>query len=631
MKEIKLLPHNQIMVDDIECVMAEGIRKIFFSEACSLGKTFIFMYLVNKYFKDKKVLYICPTYYIWKQVKSNEEFKNIEHCVDMCCYAAFNNIKEHHFEYDVYFIDEAHHLFSDIQGSNIASVINTLIENNKDAYAFGMTATPYHENKMVGNAFFDVSIMGKDIFQAVKEKLLQPITYAIAIDDVVKTVRENPEMQEMEDAAILYNIDTTKMTIENIMNDFSYVNHWLLYFPLIQELEENIEYFKKHFPDYKVFVLHSEIECENVLDEFEAYEGKAILASVGMILEGVHPKTVHGVLSYRNVHSYNLFMQMIGRLGVMSRDIKPVFVDIYKSYRNIRPPINNPIVIDDCHEIKFANGEKVVKNTECMLIHSSVYEILNFSNLLEKLDNSHQEYSYRGITWISDYDLSRKLGKKNTYVFCRKSKGLSYEQIIDRILDSKPKEERSYRGITWINGKDLSRKLFKSDSYVNMHKRKGLSYEQIIDQVLDGKYKTYRGITWESDNDLSIKLGKHKNYVSLYKSKGLSYEQIIDQVLDYKPNEYRGITWENDKDLSIKLGKCKDYVNTHKNRNGLSYEQIIDRILDSKPNEYRGITWESDSDLSRKLGKANHYVGMYKSKGMSYEEIIDKVLDEKDK
>ena len=681
MRRIKLLPHNQEIVNKIEQAMISGIRKIFYTEATGLGKSFVFMYLVNKYFKDKKVLYICPKYHIWKHINACKEFGLISHCVDMCCYADFNEIKDRHFDYDVYFIDEAHHLFSDIQGKNIINITNSLIKKNKDAYVFGMTATPYYEDKMVGEEFFDVSVKGRNLIEAIEEKLLQPIEYAIAIDDIDRTAEEYKDIQEMKNYAKKYNVDTTKTTIKSLMNNYSHINHWLLYFSKIEELRENIAKFKKHFPEYKIFVLHSQVnDTETIIDEFEAYEGKAILASVSMILEGVHPKTVEGVLSYRNVHSRNLFLQMIGRLGIMNKDINPVFIDIYKSYRYISPPHISNDPIDNCENYNEYESKNIKQGTtfsdrfnKCILMHSDSYELIDFSNIIEKiynpeysyrgitwksdrelsiklgmndsyvgkyirsgktyeqiidqvLDNPIEEKSYRNITWVNDYDLSRKLGKRTDYVCGYRHKGLSYEEIIDQVLDN-PIEEKSYRGITWIHNTDLSKKLGKHYAYVQDHIYKGESYEQIIDRVLDTE-KSYKGITWINNRDLSIKLGKNNGYVSFWINKGLTYEQIIDQALNEITNSgsYRGITWINDYDLSIKLGKNKNYVHVCKHR-GLSYEQIIDQVLDYKPNSYRGITWKSNNELSKKLGKDYKYIKTRINKGLSYEEIIDQVLD----
>ena len=134
MTEIKLLKHNQDLVNEIETAMVFGYHKIFYTEATGLGKSFIMIYLIHKYFKNKKVLYICPKYQIWTSLKNYPEFKLIEECVDMECYADFNSIKDKHFQYDCIFIDEAHHLDTPIQGQNICTVANTILQNNPTTY-----------------------------------------------------------------------------------------------------------------------------------------------------------------------------------------------------------------------------------------------------------------------------------------------------------------------------------------------------------------------------------------------------------------------------------------------------------------------------------------------------------------
>ena len=235
MKEIKLLDHNKTIVDEIEEAMNNGIRKIFFTEATGLGKAFVFMYLVNKYFKDKKVLYICYRRQIWEHIIAQKEFSNIKHCVDMSCNADFNKIKDKHYNYDVYFIDEAHHSFSPVQGRNMMTVANSILKMNKDAYVFGATATPNNKGRLVGDAFYDITINGMDISEAIEEKVLAPITYAIAVDDVSKN-KENEKRYTKEELQKLlprFNVDTTKTTVREIMDDFPYIKHWLLYFPTI--------------------------------------------------------------------------------------------------------------------------------------------------------------------------------------------------------------------------------------------------------------------------------------------------------------------------------------------------------------------------------------------------------------
>ena len=89
----------------------------------------------------------------------------------------------------------------------------------------------------------------------------------------------------------------------------------------------------------------------------------------------------------------------------------------------------------------------------------------------------------------------------------------------------------SYRGIGWNNDRELSRKLNRGDSYVREKRIIGKTYEEIIDGVLD---KQYRGISWYSDSDLSKQLGKSDPYVKRHIAHGESREQIIDYILDNK-------------------------------------------------------------------------------------------------
>ena len=131
MAEITLLKHNQEIVDDIEKALYSGCRKIFYSEGPGLGKSYIMMYLIHRYFTNKKVLYVCPKKAIWYNLTKYKEFELIKHCVDMKCYADFNKIKDSHMGYDIIFIDEAHHLPTRVQGRNILTVIDKMIETNK--------------------------------------------------------------------------------------------------------------------------------------------------------------------------------------------------------------------------------------------------------------------------------------------------------------------------------------------------------------------------------------------------------------------------------------------------------------------------------------------------------------------
>ena len=92
-KKISLLPHNQKLFNEIMDLIKNGEHSIFYSEATGLGKSFIFMSLVNELFKGKKVLYIVPKIAIWENINMYKEFEYIKDYVEMTTYADFNSTK----------------------------------------------------------------------------------------------------------------------------------------------------------------------------------------------------------------------------------------------------------------------------------------------------------------------------------------------------------------------------------------------------------------------------------------------------------------------------------------------------------------------------------------------------------
>ena len=173
-----------------------------------------------------------------------------------------------------------------------------------------------------------------------------------------------------------------------------------------------------------------------------------------------------------------------------------------------------------------------------------------------------------GYSFISDKDLSIQLGKSSSHVANKRiRRGLSYEEIIREAL------AKTVLGYTFINNTDLSRQLNKCDTYVSYHRLKGLSYEEIIERVINNS-KCVSGYTFINDSDLSRQLNKSVNYVAFYRREGLSYEEIIKRAT--KVNTVLGYTFTSDQDLSRQLNRGVNYVGNYK-RKGLSYEEIIKR------------------------------------------------------
>lgn len=141
--------YNQALYDEVLERVKAGYHQIFYSEATGLGKSIIMQMLILQQFADKQVLYIAPKYSIWDNISQYEAMK----CADCRMYAAFKDagtaIDIIH-NYDVIFIDECHHMYSDIQGASIQKAM--AVYNNK--YFFGFTATP----KLKGKLASDIAI-----------------------------------------------------------------------------------------------------------------------------------------------------------------------------------------------------------------------------------------------------------------------------------------------------------------------------------------------------------------------------------------------------------------------------------------------------------------------------------------
>lgn len=184
---------------------------------------------------------------------------------------------------------------------------------------------------------------------------------------------------------------------------------------------------------------------------------------------------------------------------------------------------------------------------------------------------------YRGITWISNNDLAIKLGVSHAAIYYHRRKGKTYMEIIDYYIDHVPaKEAGNYKGISWTSDRDLSKKLGKCPSFTWSHLQNGKTREEIIDMVLN-KIKEYKGISWISDRELSRKLGKQPYFVNTWRHRGKSYEEIIDMTLN-RVKEYKGITWTSGRELARKLCVSNTSIIYH-HKQGKTYEEIIDHFI----------------------------------------------------
>lgn len=94
---------------------------------------------------------------------------------------------------------------------------------------------------------------------------------------------------------------------------------------------------------------------------------------------------------------------------------------------------------------------------------------------------------YKGIRWFNRHHLSQVLGVANStiYNYLKNNPDKTEEDYIDHVLVKKP-HHGSYRDITWIDWHDLSRKLGKCESYVGVwvKRNEGKPITDLIDSIL---------------------------------------------------------------------------------------------------------------------------------------------------
>ena len=163
MSEVKLLPHNEDAYEKlIDCLKENQMAAI--NHATGTGKSFILLKYLNEH-KDKKILYIAPTYPIIDQLLE-DHMKELDidinsfELLDTCIYSSLlkEDMEEFADEYDIIVLDEYHRCGAPKWGEQV----NKLLEYIKNKYpnkkVIGTTATEIRfldNEKNMNNILFD--------------------------------------------------------------------------------------------------------------------------------------------------------------------------------------------------------------------------------------------------------------------------------------------------------------------------------------------------------------------------------------------------------------------------------------------------------------------------------------------
>lgn len=337
MSTVALYEHNQKVYDEIVSVISEGTHGVCYVQGTGTGKSFVMMKLINELFADKKVLVVIPKLVLEINAKGYAEFASISDRTDFLSTANFYSRKQSEEiagQYDVVFVDEAHHLGSELYGNNLLYMKEMLIRQNK--YFIGMTATPLRDSDGVNvTTFFEETVYGMSIFQCIKHKLMPKLEYITCSMDLT------PE--ELRDANVRYHVDieSSSQLLQEIVTSND-KKSWLVYFARIEDMDTAELDIRMLFADYKIIKIDSRDTASiNEINSIRP-DDKVVVMSVNILLEGLHLPNMEAIMLFRDTTSLTVFQQMIGRIMSIGSQNMPLIVDCSSTAAKLLYRLMNP-------------------------------------------------------------------------------------------------------------------------------------------------------------------------------------------------------------------------------------------------------------------------------------------------
>ena len=377
MKEIELFPHNEQAYKKLEEAL-ETTKCTTINHATGTGKSFIALKYLYAH-RDKKYLYLAPTYPILEQLKSDCYQLGItpeDLNVDMMIYRNLlpMDMEQLYQKYDGFIFDEYHRVGADETYKRIKQLKLQLQENDDTKKFIGLTATPIRyldDERNMTQEIFDGNVASSiSLAEAMLEELLPVPLYINSklacreelgrIAKRVGKLEETKEKHELE--AKLKELNTrinsggigVQEMIRQYITDSS--GKYIIFCSTIDALREIDRMVDKWFSSvgpvkkYKVYSGQKDGESKEPrakkrtsrevnqanLDGFNAeQEGISVLLCVDILNEGVHVKGIDGVLLLRRTVSPIIYFQQIGRaLSFSGRHKQIKIFDLVNNFGN---------------------------------------------------------------------------------------------------------------------------------------------------------------------------------------------------------------------------------------------------------------------------------------------------------
>ena len=618
-----LYQHNQVVYDKVIENFNSGIRDLIIVQGTGTGKSFIVIELIKEYFKDRRVLYICPKESIEINIKKYKEFNAVNKMVDFKYNAAFNNddFSNECLEcYDVFIIDECHHIGSDIQGNNIRKIIE-YCKNHTDKYAVGLTATPVRERNIDGtkvdvSTYFSCRIDGLSIFDAIEQGLMPQIEYLVCKPSKYLTTEEKKNYRQKLD------IENSEELLKKIINANN-KNSYLIFYSTIEEMKNNTEFIQKLIPNCRIINISSDDkESQKLLDSIKDDE-RVIIQSVNMLLEGLHLPIMDCIILFRDTKSLIILQQIIGRVSSINSKINPLIIDCTDSATNAIIKLlyegeNNNTII---------NKDNMVKTERKPILKISVTNSIFFD--LSLLFAHARSFIYNGVLYYNIADAIKRLNipvTMTTFVTYKSKHGLSTEEALNYYTIEGYNNYYCipFRGKWYHSKADCLEEYGISYTNFKRHQVKyNLSFQDTMESCLnnkDVKKVTFDGIEYASVMDCCTALGiKYATVIFIKREKKYSYNEAIHYCVDRKKSIksahskdrtkirnsqkviFNGIEYISIADCCESLGIDVNKLRSYKTRTKCTIEEAIEYYL-NKEFVFNDVKYDNFRDCCFKLG-----------------------------
>lgn len=582
MKNVNLLPHNQAPYERLAKLFGADCKSALYVSGTGTGKSYITKALLDTTFAKAKVAYVIPTLSLAKYANDVAGFNVYKKRLTYFTYNYFLNFDKALREmskYDLIILDEAHHIGSEKSGNNVIEIMHMV-----KAKFLGLTATPDREDSFPLRKVFDKVVQGISTIECIDMGLMSKFDYIVCsprIDRLTPEERRKAQINFLSSYELLSSILTT-----------SQKNKWLVFCSSVEQLEEVKPMVRNILPEHDCLTLHSAI-VENptdILEELEKSE-KCILFSCDMLLEGYHVPTVDGVLLFRNVQSFTVFQQILGRVSSIGSKVSPLIVDCTETaYKLLTRLLHEDKTVRNApRQSRYQDVEKPTHHILNMSLELQQY--YDVTLLLRKIKNKRVtgDIVVNHKTYESAFD-------------CCQDYGVSYRKVMKYMTDNDMTFEQAV----------MSLALLKVSKFV----------------VKDRDYHTFSGFCSITGTppDVVRKLARVNN---------MTYAEACAWILDTCGFCCDG-AWYYSKQICLRrLGISKSVFDEVKTRHNWTDAQTIHYLTTMSktgtnwigPVVYNGVRYSSLASCCEKLDLNQAIVILYVADfGLSLAEAIDKAM-----